>query len=119
MVVWRGRYTTFGTSAPGAGRSGQVARPNSPVTIISTQNVEDVLLQSALGSSANYFALTGFSEGRPRRSCLTMLQMFEQMLYQKPVHLVYPDPTAYALDEAGPRPRPEATVGDLELADVL
>ena len=54
-----------------------------------------------------------------RPSLPSLLQMFEQMLYQKPVHLVYPDPTACALDEAGPRARPEATVGDLELADVL
>jgi len=50
---------------------------------------------------------------------MLILQMFDQMLYQEPVNLVYPDPTAHVLDEAGPRPRPEATVGDLDIADVV
>src|SRR5215212_10198592 len=66
------------------------------------------------------FAFTAFYEVRPRKSCLTMLQVVEQMLDQEPVHLVYLDPTARVLDEAGPRPRPEsAVVGDLELADIV
>jgi hypothetical protein len=30
MGVWRGRYTTSGTSTPGTGRSGQLARPTCP-----------------------------------------------------------------------------------------
>jgi hypothetical protein len=41
------------------------------------------------------------------------------VLYQEPVHLVYPDPTAYVLDKAGSRPRSDATVADLELADIV
>jgi len=48
-----------------------------------------------------------------------MLQMFEQMLYNEPVYLVYPDPTAHVLHEAGPRPWPETTIDDLEVADVV
>src|SRR3954452_15048122 len=55
----------------------------------------------------------------PRRLCLPVHQMLDHLLDQEPVYLVYLDPTADVLDEAGPRPRPEATVGDLEIADVV
>ena len=48
-----------------------------------------------------------------------MLKVLEQVLDQEPVHLVYLDPSAHVLDEAGPRPRPYTAVAYLEIADVL
>src|SRR5918995_4048478 len=47
-------------------------------------------------NSAN-FACTEFSEVRSGRSCIPILQLFEQTLYQDPVNFVYPDPTAHVL----------------------
>jgi hypothetical protein len=46
-----------------------------------------------------------------------LLQVLEQVFDQEPVHLVYLDPTADVLDEAGSFPRPEAAVDYLEVAD--
>ena len=48
-----------------------------------------------------------------------MLKTFEQMLDKEPIHLIYFDPTAHVLDEADTFLRPEAAVGDLELADEM
>ena len=54
-----------------------------------------------MGTSENdqnaNFAITEFSEVRSGRSCIPILQLFEQTLYQEPVNFVYPDPTAHVL----------------------
>src|SRR5215218_8374175 len=68
--------------------------------------------------SAN-FGLTAFQEVRRRKSCLTMVQVLEQTLDQEPVHLEDLDPPTRMLDEAPAGPRPEAAVGDLEVAHVV
>ena len=41
------------------------------------------------------------------------------VLDKEPIHLIYFDPTAHVLDEADTFLRPEAAVGDLELADEM
>src|SRR5215212_5921231 len=53
---------------------------------------------SPFGDSPKFnFRFTEFSEVRSGRSCIPILQLFEQTLYQEPVNFVYPDPTAHVL----------------------
>jgi hypothetical protein len=78
--------------------------------------------EAILGALSEAFAdrfFTAFWGVRPRRLCIGMLQMFEHMLDQEPVHLVDLDPTTRVLDEADALARFEAAVGDLEIADVV
>jgi hypothetical protein len=48
-----------------------------------------------------------------------MLGVFEQMIYQEPVHLEHLDPAARVFDEADPCPGIASAIGDLKRADVV
>src|SRR5215210_517213 len=63
--------------------------------------------------------LTEFSEVRPRRSCIPILQLFEQTLYQEPVHLVDPDSTAHVLDDKLYPVGPCASVLHHQIANIM